>query len=92
MDTNRPSKELIAKWAPVLRRIITASQDGSNPLAGFRIAAEYAMQDEDFLRWWREQVNHIPEPTKHRAISFLKRLAARGPDWNFEKEFRRSFD
>ena len=91
MPRQQVSREQLQRWRPIIQRIRCFITQG-NPLGGFRLASEFATNDAEFATWWLCQVETYEEPIRGRALSFLHRLATRPSDWNFDIEFRRSFN
>jgi hypothetical protein len=87
----RLSKEQLRRWRPAVDGMRAAAGDGG-PVAAFRLAADLAAEDAEFLAWWRGLVEGFAEPVRGRAISFLRRLEERADGWEFEREFRASFN
>ncbi len=84
-----PTDEMMDRWAPLFWEI---AQPHVTVLERIRRLAELATKDTDFLRYWKDAVWSYPEPTRSRAVSFLARLEKRPEVWNFEEEFRKSFN
>lgn len=91
--TMKPTREQLKRWMPVLRRAVEIGET-QGPLHRLKFIAEYATRDAEFLDSWNEEILDMPEPIRHRALSFVARVKARGgsANWDFVSEFRRSFN
>lgn len=86
------TKEQANKWKPIMEHAFRRARDAKDISVGLRLLSEHALNDSEFLDHWMEEVQTYDEPIRSRATSFLRRLKSRKGPWNFDVEFRTSFN